>query len=204
MVETDSQADYCAKFFLAPRKKFFRAWTGVDEEKFYFNPDIDKFSRFTVIFRGQFMTESGVEYAIKAAKILENEDINFIIHGGGFNADNIKKLVEDLKPKNLRMITDFLPAEELRTLMQKCHLTLGQLSDHPRLERTVPHKAFESLAMKLPYLTASNIGILELLTAGETCITCRPANAQSVVEKILWARNNPQELERIAQNGYQL
>ena len=204
MVETDSQADYCAKFFLAPRKKFFRAWTGVDEEKFYFNPDIDKFSRFTVIFRGQFLPESGVEYAIKAAKILENEYINFIIHGGGFNADKIKKLVEDLKPKNLRMITDFLPAEELRTLMQKCHLSLGQLSDHPRLERTVPHKAFESLAMKLPYLTVSNKGVLELLKTGEVCVSCELASAESLAKKILWSKGHPQELERTAENGYLL
>ena len=123
---------------------------------------------------------------------------------GGLLLDTISKLVEELKPTNLEFRSDLLSIEELRTTMQKCHLSLGQLSDHPRLERTIPHKAYESLAMRLPYLTASSAGILELLTAGETCITCRPADAQSIVEKILWAKDNPQELERIAQNGYQL
>ena len=156
------------------------------------------------MFRGQFLPESGVEYVVRAAKILENENINFVIHGGGQNDDKIKKLIEELRPGNIKLMIDFLPAEELRTLMQKCHLSLGQLSNHPRLKRTVPHKCYESLAMKLPYLTASNIGVLELLTPDETCLTCNPADAGSLAKKILWAKNHPREIEMIAENGYQL
>jgi len=204
MVETDSQIEYFRKLFWSKQKKLFRAWTGADEDIFYYVQDIERPPVFTVMFRGQFLPESGVEYVVQAAKILENEDINFIIHGGGFNVDKVKKLAEDLKPKNLKMITDFLPAEELRTFMQRCHLSLGQLSNHPRLERTVPHKCYESLAMRLPYLTAANRGILELLKDGETCITCEPENAESLAEKILWAKDHPRELERIAEKGHVL
>ncbi len=204
MLETDSQISYLSKLFKISRKKLVRAWTGVDEDIFFYDPSVAKFPTFTVLFRGSLMPEAGAEYVIRAAKILEKENIKFIMLSGGLLLDKISKLVEELKPANLEFRSDLLPIEELRTTMQKCHLSLGQLSDHPRLERTIPHKAYESLAMHLPYLTASNAGILELLIAGETCITCQPADAQSVAEKILWAKNNPQELERIAQNGYQL
>ena len=204
MLETDSQISYFSKLFKVSRKKLVRAWTGVDEDIFFYDPAATKFSTFTVLFRGSLMPESGAEYVVQAAKILERDNIKFIIHGGGLLLDKISKLVEELKPTNLELRSDVLPIEELRTLMQKCHLSLGQLSAHPRLERTIPHKAYESLVMHLPYLTASNTGILELLKAGETCITCRPADAQSVAEKILWAKSNPQELERIAKNGYRL
>ena len=201
MVETDSQVEYFRKLFWAKQKKLFRAWTGADEDIFYYNQDVKKFPIFTAIFRGQFLPESGVEYVVYAAKILENESINFIIHGGGQNIDKIKKLIEKLNPRNIKLTTDFLPAEELRTLMQKCHLSLGQLSNHPRLERTIPHKCYESLAMRLPYLTTANKGIFELLKDGETCITCEPENAESLAGKILWAKNHPQELERITEKG---
>ncbi|MDO8496895.1 MAG: glycosyltransferase [bacterium] len=204
MLETDSQISYFSKLFKVSRKKLVRAWTGVDEDIFFYDPAATKFLTFTVLFRGSLMPESGAEYVIQAAKILERENIKFIMLSGGLLLDKISKLVEELKPTNLEFRSDLLSIEELRTIMQKCHLSLGQLSDHPRLERTIPHKAYESLAMHLPYLTASNAGILELLTAGETCITCRPADARSVAEKIMWAKNNPQELEKIAQNGYQL
>ena len=168
MVETDSQVKYFRKLFWVKQKKLFRAWTGVNEDVFYYSQGVEKPPVFTVMFRGQFLPESGVEYVVRAAKILENENINFVIHGGGQNDDKIKKLIEELRPGNIKLMIDFLPAEELRTLMQKCHLSLGQLSNHPRLKRTVPHKCYESLAMKLPYLTASNIGVLELLTPDET------------------------------------
>jgi len=56
--------------------------------------------------------------------------------------------------------------------------------------------------MKLPYLTASNTGILELLTPDKTCLICKSANAESLAEKILWAKEHFQELEEIAENGY--
>ena len=150
------------------------------------------------------MPEAGVEYVIKAAKILEGKNIKFIVIGGGILLEKTKELINELKPANLELVTDFMPREKLRETMQKCHLSLGQLSDHDRLSRTIPHKAYESLAMKLPYLTASNAGILELLKSGETCITCEPANAESLAEKIIWAKDNLQELERIAGNGYKL
>ena len=150
------------------------------------------------------MPEAGAEYVIQAAKILEKENINFIMQAGGMLLGKIEKMIKDIRPANLELRSDFVPHDELRTIMQKCHISLGQLSDHPRLDRTIPHKVYESLAMKLPYLTAANKGILELVKAGETCITCEPADAKSLAEKILWAKNNYSSAQKIAENGYNL
>ena len=204
MVETNHQTDYFRKIFKVSEKKIYRSWIGADEDKFFYDSTVQKFNVFTVLFRGAFMPEAGVEYAIKAAKMLEDKNVRFIIIGGGILLEKTKKLVEELKPSNLELITDFLPYDKLRVIMQKCHLSLGQLSDHERLTRTVPHKAYESLAMKLPYLTASNMGILELLSPNETCLICNPADADSLAEKILWAKNNYSLAEEIAENGYRL
>lgn len=204
MVETNHQLDFFKKMFRISKKKMYRSWIGVDENMFFYDSAIEKFDVFTVLFRGALMPEAGAKYVVRAAKLLENKNIKFIVVGGGILSGRIKELINELNPKNLKYIGDYLSYEKLRNIMQKCHLSLGQLSDHGRLSRTIPHKAYESLAMKLPYLTASNTGILELLTAGETCITCNPADTESVAEKILWAKNNPERLERIAKNGYEL
>lgn len=203
MLETNSQIEYFIKLFRFSRKKYIRAWTGVDEENFFYDSSAHKFPTFTVLFRGALMPEAGAEYVIRAAKILENEDVKFIMLSGGLLLDETRKLIEEIKPDNLEFRSELLPFDELRVLMQKCHLSLGQLSDHPRLSRTVPHKAYESLAMKLPYLTAANTGILELLKDGETCITSKPADAGSLAEKILWAKNNYGTAEKISENGYE-
>lgn len=204
MVESHHQADYFRKIFKVSGKKLYRNWIGVDEDKFFYDSTVSKFPVFTVIFRGALMPEAGAEYVIQAAKILEKEDIKFIMQSGGMLLDKIRHMVDEINPKNLEFRFNLLPAEELRILMQKCHLSIGQVSGHERLIRTIPHKAYESLAMKLPYLTASNTGILELLTPDDTCLTCNPADAKSLAEKILWAKYNLQELKRIAENGYKL
>ncbi|GEM_PF-826388 len=203
MVESNQQAEYISKSYFVSRKKLFRAWIGVDDDKFFYDPSIPKLPVFTVVFRGALMPEAGAEYVVQAAKILEGENIKFIMQSGGMLLDKIEKIKKELNPKNLELRSDLLPYEELRVLMQKCHLSLGQLSDHTRLDRTIPHKVYESLIMKLPYLTASNKGILELVKDGETCLACKPANARSLADKILWAKNNSQELEKIAKNGYE-
>ena len=204
MLESNSQISYFHQIFGVSKNKCFRAWIGADEDRFFYDPNIAKPTIFTVVFRGGLLPEAGAEYIVKAAKLLENENLKITMHANDQELPKIKKMIEDLKPKNLQLITEFLSDEDLRILMQKSHLSLGQLSAHPRLQRTIPHKCYESLAMKLPYLTAANPGILELLTPEQTCLICDPANAQSLAEKILWAKNNYPFVEKIAENGYEL
>jgi len=204
MVETDEQAKYFKKLFGVSDKKLFRAWTGVQDDLFYrHEPGVEKFPVFTAVFRGQFLPESGVETLIRASKLLDGKNIKIMLLGGGPGTSKAQHLLNELQPDNLEFVNKFLSNEELQLIMQKSHLCLGQLASHSRLERTVPHKAYESLAMRLPYLTASNRGILELLKRGENCITCEPANPESLAGKILWSQNNPDELDRIAENGFQ-
>lgn len=201
-LETNQQIDFISKFYYISPRRLFRAFTGVDGDYFFHQPRVVKFERFTVIFRGAFLPEAGVQYAIQAAKLLENKDVNFIVIGTGMLKAEIERMVEKTRPQNLEFITEFLPFDKLTEIMQKSHLSLGQLSDHERLNRTIPNKAFESLALKLPYLTAANKGILELLTSDRTCLTCNPADAESLAEKILWIKNNYSFAEKVAQNGH--
>jgi len=204
MLETESQIKYFHKIFGMPKNKGFRAWTGVDGNRFFYNPKLLKFDIFTVIFRGGLLPEAGAEYVVEAAKKLEGKNINIIMHASDQELPQIKKLIRNLKPKNLKLITKFLSDENLRTLMQKSHLSLGQFSNHERLKRTIPHKAYESLALRLPYLTAKNRGVMELLKPGETCLVCNSADAESLAQQINWAKKNPSDLDNIAEKGFGL
>ena len=204
LVESSEQANFFNKLFKVSRKKLYRSWIGSDEDKFYHDPAVPKQAVFTVLFRGALMPEAGAEYIVKAAKVLESENINFVLIGGGLLMEKTEKLIKDLNPKNLKHITDYVPDDALRTMMQSCHVSLGQLSHHVRLKRTLPHKVYETLSMKLPYLTSANTGVLELLRPDETCILCNPSDEHSLAEKILWARDNYSVAEKIAENGYKL
>ncbi len=204
LVESNEQKKWLMKKFFLRDDKLLVALTGVDDGLFFYESGILKSAVFTVLFRGGFLPESGIEYAIEAAKILKNEDIKFRILGRGQMENKVRNMLGGFDSKNIEWISQKLEQNELRRLMQECHVSLGQLSDHERLTRTIPHKAFESIVMKLPYLTARNKAMLELLTENETCFCCNPADGQDLADKILWIKNNYEEARRISENAYQL
>ncbi len=125
--------------------------------------------------------------------------------GSGYLALMTEKIIKDLKLNNIEWIRERLPSIEMVRKMQECHLSLGQLSSNKRQEFHVPLKTIESMALKIPYAVTSNsYGILEFLTDGETCLTVNPSDSKDLAQKILWAKNNPDELSRIAENAYHL
>ncbi|MCK5021970.1 MAG: glycosyltransferase family 4 protein [Candidatus Pacebacteria bacterium] len=204
LLESNAQIDYIHKLFFVPRKKLIRAWAGVDEKEFFFDKNIEKNKKFTVLFRGRFLPESGIDTVIKTAKLLEKEDVYFLIIGHGFLYKIVNPLMEKLHPKNINMIEKTLSFNDLREKMLSCHISLGQLANNKRLSRTLPCKLFESLALKLPYLTGKNTATLELLKENQTCLVVEPANPKKLAEKILYLKNNPEILENIAEQGYKL
>jgi len=204
LLESNAQIDFVRKLFFVPKKKLIRSWTGIDEEVFFFDPAVKKNPEFTVLFRGRFLPESGILTVIETAKLLENKGVHFIIIGHGFLYKEVGALSEKLSPKNAIFISHTLSPKEIREYMLSSHISLGQLADHPRLSRTLPFKLFESLALKLPYLTGRNAGVLELLKENETCLAVHPSDANDLAKKILFLKEHPEILQQIAKNGYSL
>ncbi len=204
ILESNAQINFIHKYFLVSKNKLILSWMGVDEEIFFRDSNIEKKQKFTVLFRGRFLPESGILTVIEAAKKLEDRDVKFLIVGHGFMYREVNALMEKLKPKNIEMMAEKLPEKELREHMLACHISLGQLAKHPRLLRTLPAKLFESLALGLPYLTGRNAGALELLKENENCIVVEGGNPDDLAEKILYLRDNPDVRERIGTAGYEL
>ncbi|MDO8589709.1 MAG: glycosyltransferase [bacterium] len=203
-LECQSQKDLVVKIFRINPDKISVHFVGTDDKQFYFDPAIAKLKQFTVVFRGMFLPEAGAEVVVRAAKELEQEDIKIRIIGRGLLLKEIEKLIDELKPKNLELVTTRLPIDELRQKMTECHLSLGQLANHPRVHTTIPHKVFESMAMKLPYLTGENKGVMEFLADNQTCFTVPPGGYRELARKIVELRGHPKELEQVAEHAYQL
>ncbi|MDP2947880.1 MAG: glycosyltransferase family 4 protein, partial [Nanoarchaeota archaeon] len=204
LVESEAQKKYFINKFNLSDKKVVRIFTGADEEVFYLELDVKKRDKFTVLFRGRFLPEAGIEYIVRAAKLLENDGIEFIIIGGGVVEDKIASLIQSLNPNNLEWIRQYLPSHELRKKMLECHVSLGQFENHIRLQRTIPHKASESLAMGLPYVTGKNMAVSELLTDRENCLMVSNADPKDLADKILELKNDSNLTQKIANNGHLL
>lgn len=203
-LECQSQKDLVVKVFKVKPSKISVQYVGTDDREFYFDPAVKKLDDFTVVFRGAFLPEAGADVVIRAAKELEGKGVNFRILGRGLLQKQMEALIAELKPTNLDFETAKLPIDELRRKMLECHISLGQLADHPRVHTTIPHKVFESMSMKLPYLTGENKGVMEVVHDGVECFTVPPGDHKALAQKIFELKNQQEKINQVAQNAYVL
>ncbi len=208
LVETDAQRRYYEKELSVREGKCVPVFIGVDEESFFYDPQVKKNKEFTVFFRGRLTIEAGFRHIIEAARLLENEPIIFKAVGFGFGpvVEDIKMRLEQYNLKNFTLVEHQMPIDELRCAMGASQVSLGQFEDNERISRTIPHKAFESLAMRLPYITArmsENAGITELCIDKENCVFVKPADPVDLAEKIKLLANDAKLQANLAERGFE-
>src|SRR3989344_1006938 len=204
LVETYAQKKFFENRFGGHPDKYKVVYIGADDTLFFNDGSIPKLYNFTVLLRGRLTPEAGVKYVLEAANILRDKDISFRIIGFGILEKEIKAQIYNLKLKNVELISNELSFDELRIKMLGCQISLGQFENNLRLERTIPHKCYETLAMNLPYVTAGTPAILEILKDGISSMLVNLADPKDLAEKILMLKNNPDLMGNIAENGYKL
>lgn len=203
LLDTETHINFFIREFKLPRNKFIKVWVGTDTDIFYPREAKKDVSGFFVHFHGYFIPLQGVDIIVKAAKLLENDGINFRLIGDGQTFKEVQKLAKTLAVKNV----EFLPPVSYETLPDyiiQADVCLGIFGDSPKTESVIPNKIYESLAMRKPVITANTSAIQELFTDGLNIFLCRKASPESLAEKILFVRNQPDITQRAAQEGYRL
>ncbi len=204
-VESHEQKKYIQRFFKVKAEKLGVLYTIADERTFH--PEtVAKRPKFTALFRGAFLPFIGVEYAVAAAKEAKRrgEAIDFLILGRGPLGPSLKKEIEENGLSNVTIDESFFSDDDLRRLMLSCHVSLGQLSDHERTWRTIPHKIFETIALGMPLLTARTKSQEEFLCDGKDCLFFKGADVSQLVDKLVALREDIALRDRIARGGYAL
>ena len=162
VVESNNQAERINRIFGISKKKIDVNFTGLDETAFPLHDGASKEMAeldlklksvnrsLTVVFRGKINNESGFENILEAARILEDK---VLVCGN---------LDESLTMPSNTIVLSNLTNWEMSEVYKKSDIALGQLSSHPRLAYTIPHKAFEAGFFAKPYITANTSGIREL------------------------------------------
>ncbi len=203
-LDTPVHTRYCSKEFNIKKEKFDFIAIGADENIFY-PRKVKKEKVFTIIFWGKFIPLQGIEYIIKAAKILECEKIKFeIIGGGGQTYKRIIKLSKELGIKNIKF-TNFIPYQKLPSYVSKAHIGLGIFGNTDKAKRVVPNKAYEILALGLPLITGDSIAAKEMnLKNKKNCVLCRMANPKAIADSILLLKKDKRLRDRIRKEGHKL
>lgn len=206
ILDTREHSDYFQQTFKIPLKKLDWLAIGADEKIFHPRGGRKEANGFNVIFYGKFTPLHGVEYIIKAAKLLAgNKDIKFTVIGSGQTLNRALALARELAIDNIDFI-DFLPIEQLPGLINRADICLGgHFGKGDKAKRVVANKVYQLLAMQKPIImadnpSARNLGFEDKVNA----ILIPPEDEQAIAEAIKFLKNNPELSKQIAANGYQL
>lgn len=203
LLDTYVHIAYFSRAFDIRKEKFRRILVGSDDDVFYPRSHAKRAEDFLVAFWGKYIPLQGVEYIVKAAKLLEDEDIRFRLLGVGQQFPKVEDLCNRLKIRNIDFLPYLVPYERLPDFVAEADLCLGIFGDTPKARRVIPNKVYESLAMGKPAITGDSVAMREVLVHGETCYLCRMGDAESLANSIRFLKENYDIRKRIADKGYQ-
>ncbi|MCK4554133.1 glycosyltransferase [Candidatus Parcubacteria bacterium] len=198
LLDTNEHIKYFAENFKINKEKFIRVFVGSDDEAIKPTEEVKTESSFLVHFHGSNIPLQGVQYVIKAARLLEKENIKFNIIGS-----NIKQKYSDFKIANVNFI-DNVPYEKLGEYMSVANVSLGIFGNTEKAARVIPNKVYEALACRSAVITGDSRAVKELLKNKENVLLCKMGSANDLADKILDLKNNKEMQKRIADNGYKL
>lgn len=209
IVDTQEQLKHFHKEFGIPERKMGVVYVGADDN--VFSPVESKKSenkkdngKFTIFFYGTFIPVHGIQYIVRAAKLLEeDEDIKIKIMGRGQTYPQIRALSEQLGVKNITFFNS-VAYETLPPHLATADICLGIFGNSEKARRAIPNKACDAVAMKKPLITGDSPGVREVFVDKETVFLCEMANPQSLADAILGLKEDEELRNKIAEGGYEL
>src|SRR3989344_5993161 len=208
LLDTQAHIDFFVREFGLSVDKFRRVWIGANDDNFkpinrqdLFKQVLPVNDKFKVIFFGTYVPLQGVEYIIRAAKVLESQkDVIFQFIGKGQDRNKCIELSKNLGLKNIEFI-DMMKPEALRIEIAKSDIVLGLFGDTPKTPIVIPNKVYEALAMKKPVITADTPAIRELFDDNDMFLV-PAANPHKLAQAIIELKNSPELRMKFSENGY--
>ncbi len=204
LLDTDEHIKYFVKTFKIDQNRFIKVLVASTADKIMMDQGPKKNKKFKIFFYGKYIPLQGIEYIIRAAKILENKaDLEFDILGSGQEFKNIKKISKELQIKNINFINR-VSYRELIGKMRRADICLGIFGKTDKAKRVIPNKIYDAIALGKPVITSNTPAIKELFEDKKDILLCNIADGKDLALKILELKNNFQLREKIAINSYNL
>ncbi len=206
LLETNAQIRYAKKLFFLNRTKLEQSFTGINERslipsrgKTVLQTKLDNIigkleNEMVVLFRGRINLESGFSAIVEASKLV-NSKVKFL-----FVINKVPKNVE--LGHNCFVLNEFSDSD-LTIIYQISNICIGQVSNHPRLRNTIPHKAFEAAYFKKPYISTESIGIRELAPLDSQILYLSNPDVGSLVSAIDLLSTDQQLRDSLAENFHE-
>ena len=178
---------------------------GADDTGYKYTPYTNtKEKKVHVVYYGLYSPVHGVEHIVEAANILRNDkNVTFSFIGQGNTYEQNFKRVHSLKLKNIKFYHD-VPQSEHLPVMQSADIFLGFLQKHPSVDRIIPNKVYQGLALGRVVVTADAPVTRSMFKHKKDMYLVKPSDPRALADAILELKNNPSLRKSIASNGYKL
>lgn len=202
--DTPFQESFLIDVFGVSKEKLRVVAIGADDKYYAFTPYTNVKKTLNVVYYGLYSPIHGVEYIIEAANALKNDpDIRFTMVGNGNTFAATYQRAKDLKLTNMTFHHD-KPLSEHPAIIQKGDVFLGFLAKHPTVDRVIPNKVYQGLALNKVVLTADAPVTRSVFKHKENVYLVKPANSKALTAAIRELKDNPTLRKRIAAGGYEL
>lgn len=199
LFDTNEHIKFVSKEFGIKESKFQRILVGADTSLFY-PREKKQNSYFKILLYGHFIPLQGIEYVVRAAKILERyTDIIFEIIGDGQEKNNILTLAKSLNTKNIDFVGN-VSIEELAEKVADADVCLGIFGKTDKANRVIPNKVYECVSAGKPVITADTPAIREVFSSDEIFYV-KGFSSEAIAEAILKVKSNIEQAETVAKKG---
>lgn len=160
----------------------------------YYNTDNIKVPESDVLFFGRISPYKGIEYFIKAVKMLKKEfpGIKAIIAGSGNFYFDTKDIEND---QTFTIINKFIESDELVALIKSCKIVIC-----PYTDATQSGVALTAFVFNKPVIATQTGGFKDVIKNGLNGYLVPVKDADAIHEKAKLLLENPQLLEKISKN----
>ncbi len=169
LADTPAHAEFFASLADLPPDRFSVVWLGAQDEVFRPQAGIEPQSR-RVLFHGTFIALQGLETIVHAAKLLEDDDVEFRIVGSGQEQGRVEALVDDLQITNMELV-GLIPLEEVPREIAAATVCLGIFGTTGKAHRVVPNKLYECVAVGRPVITGDTPAVRSAFSEEEIALT---------------------------------
>lgn len=202
--DTPFQKKFLMQDLNVPEKKLRILAIGADDQYYRYTPYKNDRKKINVVYYGLYSPIHGVEYLIDAANQLKNDkDIVFTMVGNGNTFEKNYQRAKKLQLTNVKFFNN-TPVEDHPAIIEKADIFLGFLQKHPSVERIIPNKVYQGLALGKVVLTADAPVTRSMFKHKGNMYLVKPADVDALVDALKELKNQPALRKKIAQNGYKL
>ena len=176
-------------------------------------PEIPEDDSLKIAFTGNIGMAQGLDILPKAAKLLKNDKVKFVIVGNGRYQDNFEQEIEKLHVRDKFILIPRQPAEKIPEILSTCDAGFISFQNDPLWNKTIPAKLQSYMACGKAIIASASGETKRIITEARCGICCELGNVKELAntidhlkreETIIWGNNSREYFSKHYEKQYLL